>query len=526
MSQSTNSGLSLSWRTVPWHPVLLAAVIVIAFWMDAVVSPYPAIRPLVVAVVATAALTILAGLVLRNRHAGAVAVTGIIGLLYTKHLVRLVADVAPGMPPLVLVLWLVAMALVVLLATRLVLRSTSGWRWPDATWLLNRVALVLLLATLLGGLVTGAFARGVAQLRQGASLPTGASAAPVEGPDIYVVLLDGYPRADVLRHAFDFENGAFIGELEARGFEVADQAHSDYLWTHVSLASLLNMAYVEQIEILKPVVAGQAATYPRVTDAVNHNPVFAIARQQGYKIVAVSGGFDQLTPREADVFLDTGQLNEFEVKLLNSTFLGQVFSTAAPTFASGQHGDRIRDSLRALAEVARAPRSAPRLVIAHVPSPHQPTVFRRDGSVLPVPVDDAFYADSAAQKGQSVEDFAANYRDHLSYLNQLVIGTLDDVLAASPEPPIIVFVADHGSASRVDWNATQPSDADPAVLLERTGILFAALTPDHTDAFPEDVSPVNVFRYLFDAYFETQLGPASPPPDGGQIPPVDAAVLE
>jgi hypothetical protein len=72
----------------------------------------------------------------------------------------------------------------------------------------------------------------------------------------------------------------------------------------------------------------------------------------------------------------------------------------------------------------------------------------------------------------------------------------------------------------------QPSEADPALLLERTGILFAALTPEREDVFPGDVSPVNVFRYLFDAYFDTQLGPATPPSDGGQIPPVDATVLE
>jgi hypothetical protein len=259
---------------------------------------------------------------------------------------------------------------------------------------------------------------------------------------------------------------------------------------------------------------------------VNRNPVFDAVRQQGYQVVAISGGFEQVTPREADVFVDTGELNEFEVKLLNSTFLGEFVSLAAPTFASRQHADRIRDTLRALVDVAKAPRSAPRLVFAHVPSPHQPTVFHRDGSALPVPLDDAFYADSAAQKGQTVEAFAAEYRDHLAYLNELIIGTLDGVLDASPEPPIVLLVADHGSASRVDWNAMQPSNADPAVLLERTGILFAAFTPERSDVFPDDISPVNVFRYLFDAYFDTQHGPATPPPGGGQIPPVDAAVLE
>jgi hypothetical protein len=77
----------------------------------------------------------------------------------------------------------------------------------------------------------------------------------------------------------------------------------------------------------------------------------------------------------------------------------------------------------------------------------------------------------------------------------------------------------------VDWRAVQPLDADPAVLLERTGTLFAALTPDRVDVFPEDVSPVDIFRFLFDAYFDTGLGAATPPPGGGQIAPVDPSVL-
>ena len=58
---------------------------------------------------------------------------------------------------------------------------------------------------------------------------------------------------------------------------------------------------------------------------------------------------------------------------------------------------------------------------------------------------------------------------------------------------------------------TEPDEADPARLLERTGILFAALTPERENVFPDDVSPVDLFRLLFDAYFDTQYGRATPP---------------
>ena len=160
-----------------------------------------------------------------------------------------------------------------------------------------------------------------------------------------------------------------------------------------------------------------------------------------------------------------------------------------------------------------------------MPTPHQPTVFRRDGSVIPVPINDQFYLDSPLQKGMPQDRFIAEYRDHLTYLNQLILASLDEVLARSDTPPVIVLFSDHGSASAVNWVATQPVDADPKRLAERTGSFLAALTPGKTGVFPDDPSPASLFRYVFDAYFGTSYGRAVPPPAGGQIDPIDPSVL-
>ena len=35
-----------------------------------------------------------------------------------------------------------------------------------------------------------------------------------------------------------------------------------------------------------------------------------------------------------------------------------------------------------------------------------------------------------------------------------------------------------------------------------------------------------MFRLLYDAYFDTDFGRATPPEDGGNVPPVDASVFE
>jgi len=514
--------------TIPWHPALLVFVIILAFWMDAVVSPFAAFRSFAIGIVGATVLTVLPGLLLRNRHAGGVAATAIIGVLYTKHVVRLVVALMPQMPLPVLMLWLLAMVIAVVLVVRMVLRIARRLDWTEATWLLNRLALLLVFASLLTGLLNGKLGRFVADLHQGPGLATGQHAAREAAlpPDIYVVLLDGYPRQDVLKAAFDYDNTPFITALEQRRFTLSNHAHSDYLWTHLSLPSLLHMSYIEGIKPMQESIAGTRPLHPGLYDTVNHNPTFDFAHTHGYQTVGVGAGFEQLAPRLADVYLDAGEMNEYEIKLLNSTWLGQVVSFVAPTFASAQQADRIRTTLGYLDQVATAPHSQPRLVLAHVPSPHQPTVFRSDGSVLPVPIDDFFYSDSPLEKGIPHDQFVAQYRDHLTYLNGLVLDAVDRVIADSSRPPVIILWSDHGSASRVDWLTTEPEDAPPDELLERTGTLLAALTPGKTNVYPDDPSPASVMRYLFDAYFGTHFGRAVPPPGGGQVTPLDPSVLE
>jgi hypothetical protein len=432
------------------------------------------------------------------------------------------------MPMWILVLWVILVGILVALALRMARRYARGWGWPVATSRLNAAALLLLVATIGSGLLTGRLIGAVEADQVGAvQVPSSTHLlSDSQAPDIYVVLLDGYPRADVLEHAVAFDNTPFVSALQKRGFAVARRSHSDYLWTHVSLSSLLQMDYIEHIDSLEPVVAGRTPLHPAIRRTINRNPVFEFLRERGYRIVTIASGFEELALRGGDAYVDDGAINEFEVKLLSSTYLANAVSAIAPDFASGSHRQRIIDGLGALGAEAEAAGDEPQLVFAHIPAPHQPIVFRRDGTGVAVALDEYFYSDSPLERHVAPDEWIVGYRDQLAYLNELVLAAVDDILAASPAPPIIVLWADHGSASRVDWVRTQPNEADPADLLERTGTLFASLTPGRDSVFPDDITPVNIFRYLFDSYFGTSLGPADPPEGGGQIPAVDAGVLE
>jgi len=514
-------------RAVPWHPFLFSAVIVTTLWLDSVVSPYAIVRSLVGALLVAGLLTLFSAIPLRSAQLGGLVASGVIWALWSKHVLGFAATAFERLGGFAILL-LAAAVLALGLAARLLARAARRWTRDSITSFLNRAGALLLISALLLGLLSGAVPSAVRDLDQGVELDqwAGGDTPTAEMPDIYAILLDGYPRGDVLEYAFGIDNSTFTRALADRGFDVAPLARSDYLWTHVSVPSALNLAYVEQIPGLADVAAGRVPQQPTIRHAIADNAAFAVARGRGYDTIAIASGFEEVAARQADVWVDGGQLTEFEVSLLASTFAGDLIGAIAPDFASSQHRDRILSNLAVLPEIAASRDRPPALVFAHIPAPHQPTVFGQDGAPVAVPISDHFYADSPMERSEDPVEFGERYRGQLPYLNDRILEAIDGILEQSSVPPIIVLFADHGSASRADWNETDPGEVDPSILLERTGILFAALTPGRDDVYPDDASPVDLFRLLFDAYLGTDYGRAVPPEGGGQVAPVDASVFE
>ena len=110
---------------------------------------------------------------------------------------------------------------------------------------------VLVLTLVISGIDNGGWVRIVHELS-----PARATAPPVapvgDRPDIYVILLDGYARPDKMRELFGFDDSAFTGGLEQRGFRISEGSRSSYLVTTLSVPSMLNMRHVPDLFDAKP----------------------------------------------------------------------------------------------------------------------------------------------------------------------------------------------------------------------------------------------------------------------------------
>jgi hypothetical protein len=305
-------------------------------------------------------------------------------------------------------------------------------------------------------------------------------------PDVIVLLLDAYPRADSLMDQFGVDNAGFEAELQERGFQVAHHSRSNYTSTWATLSSMFHGRPVSEIPALNPAPRDPAEQYRRVMVALEEAPVLQELRRAGYETVTVPSPFESAALTHADRILAPGELTSFEVSLLQHSLAGQAAFRVAPWIVFNQHRARIESTLQLVADEVARPSETPRFVFAHVLSPHPPVVYEADGTPAP-PV--GCFPDCNIYGFSSVEDWA-RFPAQLEHVNAAVLATLDDLIASDPEALVIVM-SDHGSQRT----------GSPAAYALRN--FFAARVPDGSIRYEDDVTPMSVLSRL------TADGPAA-----------------
>jgi hypothetical protein len=339
-------------------------------------------------------------------------------------------------------------------------------------------------------------------------------------PDIYYIVVDGYAREDVLLNLYDYDNSRFLAFLWSEGFYVAGESRSNYNQTDLSLASSLNMNYLDFIP----------ATYGKkfnnripLRESILHNEVVRFLKDYGYQVVAFDTGYDRTTLHSADIFADFAQedtgsavkspfgiyLNGFENLILRSSAMMLVFD--APMFSENfkfvsvedaqysVHRSRILHNLQKLKQVPEMEDNY--FVYAHIIAPHPPFVFGPHGEWI-TPAGTYTLAREGTFYTGSPEEYIEGYRGQIEYLNVLLAETITSILEKSNPAPIIILQADHGPGAFLDQHSNENSN-----YYERVSIMNAYYLPSHDASllYP-GISPVNSFRVVFNQFFETDYG--------------------
>ena len=324
-------------------------------------------------------------------------------------------------------------------------------------------------------------------------------------PDIYYIILDAYARHDALG---EFDNTAFLRELERRGFYIANDATSNYMNSIQSLASSLNLSYLHDLGPRSPKTERDAIALAQ------DNALAAILEHLGYVYIHLESGHavTSTAPR-ADVvvtFTPEGVLVAKTARGTGGSYVGLpgqdeavdgafLHTLAHTTVLRPLLGNRLRPSddkpyqwwaperaLQMFDFLSEPIESAgPKVVFAHIIKPHIPATFDRYGNMFLSKGGRVGFSDA---HDPSVPDA---YIGQLIFINSLVLSTVDSILENHDEEPIIVIAGDHGRTTEYPKHP----------------ILAAFHLPDGgTEALYPSISSVNHFRIVLDYYFGLNLG--------------------
>ena len=460
------------------------------------VSPPGYLRALVGAVTLAGILTIAGWAIFRNRWDGALAATAFILLTVSPVSVGWVWISLRGALGFELGTVVTAGILVALIGAagvrllQIRRRRLPFTRLPAEAMNFFSIVLVVMVV------VTHGFAGVGAPEPVPVPPPAGWNAGGGPKPDIVVVLLDGYPRTDVLERRLAADNASFLHALGERGFDVATTNHSNYPATGFTLASLFQMRYLDDVPALQPFMGTGRPAYGALHDAAEAGQAFSILRAAGYQVTMSASGWEHATLRgAADRLLDSGELTDVERSAVYRTWLLYLVDTVSPHVFTTQGRNRVVHAFDFLDTMAGEAPDSPRFVFIHVAGPHLPLVVRSDGT--PTDLTASRY-ETAKRDGYGMTDseYADAWQSEIDYLDARVLQGVDLFLGSERgRQAVIIVMSDHGYGF-------EPVPGDTQAKLAN---LLASRTPNAPHLLADSPTPVNWFRILFDEYLGTEL---------------------
>jgi hypothetical protein len=299
--------------------------------------------------------------------------------------------------------------------------------------------------------------------------------------DIYYIILDGYASSSTLKEIYDYDNREFTDYLTEKGFYIASESRSNYAMTSLSLASSLNMEY---INYLSDTLGIESKDQRVISQMIRHSKVMNFLELRGYRFIRFSSMYAPTNLNRVHV-----GISEFQMVLIQTTML-KPFETS---FIVGLLRENVLFTFSKLAEVYKT--EGPKFVFAHIIVPHPPFIFDANGERVPINI---------LKMGGWVWTQKEKYLNQLIFVNKKVETLVDEILSKSGVSPIIILQADHGPTATLSDGVYDGWQRPTGKMLRERMRIFNAyyLPPDGSDLLYDNITPVNTFRLVFNLYFD------------------------
>lgn len=308
-------------------------------------------------------------------------------------------------------------------------------------------------------------------------------------PDIYYIVLDAYSNSKILSKEFNFNNENIEKFLSDKGFFIAKEATSNYSSTFHSLASILNMTYLNHLsDSITIDFKNRNTLYKMISD----NKVSKFLKKKGYQTIHFGSTYGPTIKNYySDYNFSSELFDQFTADFLNTTALSPL---VAITYR-GKYKKNILytfENLPKLEEIKK-----PKFVFAHIMSPHPPYLFKENGDT----VDNASFLVNNYWNKKELN----SYLGQIKFINKKIKILVDDIMNNNSNS-VIILQSDHGPSFLSDKEENgKPNWSNPAndFLRERHKIFNAIyISSNFKNSLYDSISSVNTFRSVFNSVFQ------------------------
>lgn len=333
-------------------------------------------------------------------------------------------------------------------------------------------------------------------------------------PNVYYIVLDRYTNNVVLKDVLGYDNSNFTDFLKSEQFSVDTNAHSNYPYTALSIASTLNASYLDQVED-EFAASNKEISTAALFRAVRYNSVAREFKDMGYKYNVIGSwyGIANKAPIADKFYYEYSKINignksiglqEYDEKMINNSPLSDML-IGTGSLTKQDPVELTHYQLNTLNSIAKD-KETKHFTFAHITVPHDPFVFNADGSIN---AENTYYDDV----GKKVEN---KYLDQVKYISNEMKYFIKNIDANDPNAIVIIqsdegFYPDLilGDDESIDGNGkvkVDMKDWSDKYIQSKFGVLAAYRLPNISEtALTPGTDSVNIFRFILNNYYSYKL---------------------
>ena len=341
-------------------------------------------------------------------------------------------------------------------------------------------------------------------------------------PDIYYIVMEDYASQSQLKDQFNFNDTDFTNYLTGNGYYTNPDAHQNYPYTTMSIASTLNAGYdADIINKYKDATSQTIVPYHR---AIQYSSVVSTLKNLGYSYDEIGTWYETtnrgpladnfyLNDRRLTLFGHLTYIDGFTQSQMSESlfwrFLENGVSLGRFTLGHYQGEGQVQltgDALGTLKNLVDQPAGG-RFIFAHLIIPHEPYYFNADGSI-----------NSDSGSDDNGETIKQKYVNQVQYINDQMKQILSSIKTNSGGKAIVVLQSDEGPhPQELDEHIYDEDSANDEINNQNMALLSnsdlalkygdqaAYYLPGISATEATGANNLDIFRLVLDHYFGANM---------------------